>query len=107
MYFHKFDSADFQMIKEKVSKKSLDGAKISLEQVESTDSILVTNLSPNTTEDMLELYFGSSRGGNEEVQGISRLSEGCAKVSFKDVKCRTTCLLQGVSLKFPFFNRET
>lgn len=77
------------MIKDKVSKKSLDGAKISLEQVESTDSILVANLSPNTTEDMLELYFGSSRGGGGEVLGISMLAEGCAKLSFKDVKCKT------------------
>lgn len=86
IHLHRPLTKDFQMIKDKVSKKSLDGAKISLEQVESTDSILVTSLSPNTTEDMLELYFESSRGGGAEILGISMLAEGCAKVSFKDVK---------------------
>lgn len=70
--------------------------------MESTDSILVANLSPNTTEDMLELYFESSRGGGAEVLGINMLAEGCAKVSFKDVKCKSA----GVSLMFVFCSRE-
>ncbi|XP_051992438.1 protein mono-ADP-ribosyltransferase PARP10-like isoform X2 [Xyrauchen texanus] len=86
-------SKDFQMLCDKVSKKGLDGAKISLEQVESTDSIVVANLTPNLTEDMLELYFGSRRGGEVDVLGVTMLTEGCAKVSFSDVKS-VDCVLQ-------------
>ncbi|XP_016089669.1 poly [ADP-ribose] polymerase 10-like [Sinocyclocheilus grahami] len=77
---------DFQMLKDEVSKKPLNGAKVTLEQVESTDSILVANLSPALTEDVLELYFGSSRAGGADVLAVSMLADGRAKVSFKDVK---------------------
>ncbi|KAK7124728.1 hypothetical protein R3I94_018947 [Phoxinus phoxinus] len=84
---------DFQMLSDEVSKKSLNGAKVTLEQVESTDSVLVANLSPAHTEDVLELYFGSSRGGGADVLGVSMLANGCAKVSFKDVKS-VDCILQ-------------
>lgn len=86
-------SKDFQMLSDEVSKKSLNGAKITLEQVESTDSVLVANLSPAHTEDVLELYFGSSRSGGADVLGVSMLANGCAKVSFKDVKS-VDCILQ-------------
>jgi len=55
------------MLSDEVSKKSLNGAKVTLEQVESTDSVLVANLSPAHTEDVLELYFESSRGGGADV----------------------------------------
>ncbi|XP_077052650.1 protein mono-ADP-ribosyltransferase PARP10 isoform X2 [Siphateles boraxobius] len=84
---------DFQMLSDEVSKKSLNGAKVTLEQVESTDSVLVANLSPAHTEDVLELYFESSRGGGADVLGVSMLANGCAKVSFKDVKF-VDCILQ-------------
>ncbi|KTF88895.1 hypothetical protein cypCar_00027970 [Cyprinus carpio] len=77
---------DFQMLQDEVSKKPLNGAKVTLEQVESTDSILVANLSPALTEDVLELYFGSSRAGGADVLAVSMLADGRAKVSFKDVK---------------------
>ncbi len=79
------------MLKDEVSKKPLNGAKVILEQVESTDSILVANLSPALTEDMLELYFGSSRAGGADVLAVSMLVDGRAKVSFKDVKCKSRC----------------
>ncbi|XP_039537072.1 protein mono-ADP-ribosyltransferase PARP10 isoform X2 [Pimephales promelas] len=84
---------DFQMLSDEVSKKSLNGAKVTLEQVESTDSVLVANLSPAHTEDVLELYFESSRGGGADVLRVSMLANGCAKVTFKDVKS-VDCILQ-------------
>ncbi len=86
------DSIDFQMLKDEVSKKPLNGAKVTLEQVESTDSILVANLSPALTEDVLGLYFGSSHAGGADVLAVSMLADGPAKVSFKDVKCKSRCL---------------
>ncbi|KAK2887250.1 hypothetical protein Q8A67_015478 [Cirrhinus molitorella] len=84
---------DFQTLKDEVSKKALNGATVTLEQVESTDSILVANLSPTLKEDMLELYFGSSRAGGADVLAVTMLANGRAKVSFKDVKS-VDCVLQ-------------
>ncbi|XP_073677920.1 protein mono-ADP-ribosyltransferase PARP10 [Garra rufa] len=84
---------DFQTLKDEVSKKTLNGATVTLEQVESTDSILVANLSPTLKEDMLELYFGSSRAGGADVLAVTMLANGRAKVSFKDVKS-VDCILQ-------------
>ncbi|XP_016086804.1 poly [ADP-ribose] polymerase 10-like [Sinocyclocheilus grahami] len=84
---------DFQMLRDEVSKKPLNEAKVTLEQVESTDSISVANLSPALTEDVLELYFGSSRAGGADVLAVSMLANGRAKVSFKDVKS-VDCVLQ-------------
>ncbi|XP_059365952.1 protein mono-ADP-ribosyltransferase PARP10-like [Carassius carassius] len=77
---------DFQMLRNEVSKRPLNEAKVTLEQVESTDSVLVANLSPALTEDVLELYFGSSRAGGADVLAVCMLAHGRAKVSFKDVK---------------------
>lgn len=80
------------MLQDEVSKKPLNEAQVTLEQVESTDSILVANLSPALTEDVLELYFGSSRAGGADVLAVHMLANGRAKVSFKDVKCKPGCL---------------
>ncbi|XP_017572428.1 protein mono-ADP-ribosyltransferase PARP10 [Pygocentrus nattereri] len=80
-------SQDFQKISEKFSKKTLDGAKVTLEQVEHTDSVLVENLPPSVMEDMLMLYFESSRSGGGEVMDISRTAGGSTKITFKDVEC--------------------
>ncbi|XP_021323967.1 protein mono-ADP-ribosyltransferase PARP10 [Danio rerio] len=85
IHLKKRPSKDFQTLSDDVSKKSLHGAKVSLEQVVATDSILVSNLSTQT-EDVLELYFGSIRSGGADVVAVSMLSDGRAKVSFKDVK---------------------
>ncbi|XP_074543233.1 protein mono-ADP-ribosyltransferase PARP10 isoform X2 [Halichoeres trimaculatus] len=73
-------SNDFQSISAKVSKRKLDGATLTLEQVEQTDSILVENLRPGTTSDMLTLYFENK--GGETLKTITKLSESTAKVSF-------------------------
>lgn len=95
------------MLSDDVSKKCLNGAKVTLEQVESTDSVLVSNLSPAHTEDVLELYFGSSRGGGADVLGVSMLANGCAKVSFGDVKCKPRCLSLTTFLKSLFYSSES
>ena len=80
---------DFQRLCAKVSKRTLDGAHLRLERLECTDSILVENLHPSTTEDMLSLYFESGRGGGEEVTDVQMVAEGIARVSFKDFECKT------------------
>ncbi|XP_076864433.1 protein mono-ADP-ribosyltransferase PARP10 [Brachyhypopomus gauderio] len=84
---------DFENISDKVCKRKLDGAKLTLEQVERPDSILVENLSSTLTDDTLLLYFESSRGGGGEVVDVGRVDEGIAKVSFKDPKS-VDCVLQ-------------
>ncbi|XP_035038038.1 protein mono-ADP-ribosyltransferase PARP10 [Hippoglossus stenolepis] len=73
---------DFQTLSVRVSKRTLDGATVTLEQVEQTDSVLVEKLHPGTTQDLLMLYFESKRGGNQRVRDVTMLSEGTAKVSF-------------------------
>ncbi|KAM9385070.1 protein mono-ADP-ribosyltransferase PARP10 isoform 2-T2 [Pholidichthys leucotaenia] len=75
-------SQDFQSLSTNISKRALDGAKVTLEQIDQTDSILVENLNPSTTPDLLTLYFESKRGGSQEVNEVTMLSEGIAKVSF-------------------------
>ncbi|XP_034401235.1 protein mono-ADP-ribosyltransferase PARP10 [Cyclopterus lumpus] len=75
-------SKDFQNLSAKISKRKLDGAEISLERAEPTDSVLVENLHPGTTPDLLTLYFESKRGGNQKVKVVTMLSDRTAKVSF-------------------------
>lgn len=73
------------------SKRTLDGAKVSLEQMEQTDSIYVENLRPGVNADMLELYF--ERQAGNAVKDVTMLSGGSAKVSFAncDCKCCNMC----------------
>lgn len=75
-------SKDFQTLGTRVSRRTLDGAMVTLEQIEQTDSVLVENLHPGTTPDLLTLYFESKRGTNQKVKDVTMLSEGTAKVSF-------------------------
>ncbi|KAI5607270.1 poly [ADP-ribose] polymerase 10, partial [Silurus asotus] len=86
VHLHQPAAEDFDKMQSKVSKRSLDGARVTLEQVECTDSIVVENLHPDLTEDLLALYFESSRSGGGEVTAVSRISSQLAKVSFKDVQ---------------------
>lgn len=78
---------DFEKMCSKVSKRALEGARLTLEQVECTDSIMVGNLTDELTDDLLTLYFESSRSGGGDVTAVSRISQQLAKVSFKDVQC--------------------
>ncbi|XP_076013272.1 protein mono-ADP-ribosyltransferase PARP10 [Genypterus blacodes] len=75
-------SKDFKNLCAKISSRPLEGSRITLEQIEQTDSIIVENLHPGTITDMLILYFESSRGGNQKVKEVVMMSEGTAKVSF-------------------------
>lgn len=60
---------------------------MTLEEVQQTDSVLVGNLNPGTSPDVLSLYF-ECRGGNQMVAGVTTLSESTAKVSFVDHDCK-------------------
>ncbi|XP_068432482.1 protein mono-ADP-ribosyltransferase PARP10 [Clinocottus analis] len=75
-------SKDFQNLRAKISRRKLDGAEVSLEQVDPTDSVLVESLPPSTSPDLLTLYFESRRGGNQKVKEVTMLSDRTAKVSF-------------------------
>nr|XP_046274020.1 protein mono-ADP-ribosyltransferase PARP10 isoform X2 [Scatophagus argus] len=75
-------SEDFQKLSDKISKRTLEGAMVNLEQIEQTDSVLVENLNPGATTDLLMLYFESKGGGGLKVKDVTMLSEGTAKVSF-------------------------
>lgn len=79
---------DLQNLNAKISRRALDGARVTLEQTEQIDSILVENLHPDTTSDMLTLYFESKRGGNQKVKEVIMLSEATAKVSFVKYECK-------------------
>ncbi|XP_053468261.1 uncharacterized protein parp10 [Ictalurus furcatus] len=86
IHLHQPAAEDFEKMRSKVSKRALDGARLTLEQVECTDSVVVGNLTPDLTDDLLTLYFESSRSGGGDVTAVSRISEQLAKVSFKDVQ---------------------
>lgn len=61
---------------------------VSLEQVTETDSVLVENIHPGTTADMVTLYFESQRGGAQQVKEVVVLSEGMTKVTFVSYECK-------------------
>ncbi|XP_064204293.1 protein mono-ADP-ribosyltransferase PARP10 [Anguilla rostrata] len=85
IHFHKpISKEEIQRLFAKINEKLLDGATIQPEQIEQTNTILVENLAPSTTEDMLTLYFESRRGGGGEVKEVNMISEGRAKVIFVD-----------------------
>ncbi|CAN9504108.1 unnamed protein product [Ophioblennius macclurei] len=83
---------DFQKVRTSISRRALDGAHVTLEQVEQTDSVLVENVPPGAIPDLLRLYFESSRGGGQEVRDVVMLSEAEAKVSFVNCESVETVL---------------
>ncbi|XP_060950254.1 uncharacterized protein LOC133027239 [Limanda limanda] len=101
---------DFQTLSERVSRRTLDGAQVTLEQTEQTDSVLVEKLHPSTTQHLLMLYFESKRGGDQRVRDVTMLSEGTAKVSFFNHKALGSVLdqqhkLEGAELSVrPYFD---
>lgn len=108
--FHEPLATDFQTLNTQISKRTLDGAQVTVEQVEQPDSILVENLHPGTTPDHVTLYFESSRGGNQDVKEVIVLSESTAKVSFCNYESVDAVLalshkLEGAELSVkPYFN---
>ncbi|XP_038143664.1 protein mono-ADP-ribosyltransferase PARP10 [Cyprinodon tularosa] len=75
-------SKDFQTLSARISKRKLDGSEVTLEQIVQTDSVLVENLHPGTTAELLTLYFEGERGGSQKVKEVTVLTEGTAKVTF-------------------------
>lgn len=73
---------DFQKLSERISKRQLSGAVVTLEEVTETDAVLAENVHPGTTADLISLYFESQRGGGQRVKEVVMLSEGSAKVNF-------------------------
>lgn len=108
-----FNFVDFQILSAKISKRTLNGATVMLEQIEQTDSVFVENLHPGTSPDLLMLYF-ESKGGGQTVKEVTMLSVGTAKVSFeshegkfffirqccKRLSCFTDVFLKKMSLYF-------
>ncbi|XP_028820578.1 protein mono-ADP-ribosyltransferase PARP10 isoform X2 [Denticeps clupeoides] len=80
IHFHQ-PYSDFLKLSQNVARRTLEGAQLFLEQLERTDAILVENVSPGVTEDVLSQYFENC---GTEVMEISMVAEGLAKVSFKD-----------------------
>lgn len=83
---------DFQTLSAKISQRPINGASLTLEEIEQTDSVLVGNLHPSTSPEMLSLYF-EGRGGNQVVMDVTKLSESTAKVSFADYGCKFSVTL--------------
>ncbi|XP_061597665.1 protein mono-ADP-ribosyltransferase PARP10-like, partial [Cololabis saira] len=84
-------SQDFQSLSSRISRRPLDGVQVRLERLDRPSSVLVRNLTPRTSYDLLALYFESERGGGNvvtEVTGVTgvtevtELTQGAAKVTF-------------------------
>lgn len=80
-----FSFADFKDLSARISKRSLDGARVSLEQMDQTDCVYVENLHPGVTDDFLYSYFESQ---DLKVMNVTMLSESAAKVSFDSYDCK-------------------
>lgn len=89
MLFNTFCVVDFQDLSAKIAKRKLDGAEVTLEQIDPSDSVLVENLQPGTSPDVLTVYFESLRGGGQKVKEATMLSEHTAKVSFLNYECKS------------------
>lgn len=82
IHLHQPFVKDFEKLRDKISKKPLDGCRITIEELKQADSILVENLPPNITTDTLTLYFESERCGKLEVKEVVMMTESIARVSF-------------------------
>ncbi|KAM9824692.1 uncharacterized protein parp10 [Neosynchiropus ocellatus] len=82
VHFHQPFTEDLQNLNEKMSKRSLQGAHLTLEEIEQTDSILVEKLHPGTTSQQLSNYFKTHLNDGHSIMQVSLLSEDSAKVSF-------------------------
>ncbi|XP_069077261.1 protein mono-ADP-ribosyltransferase PARP10 isoform X1 [Pleurodeles waltl] len=79
--FHQpLTEAEFSSLEQKVSRRLLEGLPISVERVQRTDQVLVSNLDPEIQPDLLELYFESKRSGGGDVQDVSLLKEARAAI---------------------------
>jgi len=82
-----FYHLDFSKIKTKGKQRGVDSAKVTIEQVPVTASILVSGISDDITHDAIELYFESSRYGGGPVERVDFIPQGGrAVVVFQDPK---------------------
>ncbi|KAJ8403065.1 hypothetical protein AAFF_G00359810 [Aldrovandia affinis] len=99
IHFHRpISKEEFKTFSAKISAKLLDGATIHPQQIEQTNTILVENLRPSITEDVLTIYFESRRGGGGEgeVKEVCMIADGIAKVTFVDFEAVERILKKGV-----------
>lgn len=101
---------DFQKLSDRISKRKLSGAAVTLEEVNQTDTVLVENIHPGTTVDLIALYFESQRGGGQRVKEVVPVSEESTKVTFVsfdsvDLILNLPHKLEGADLVLkPYFN---
>ena len=78
---------DFSRIKSKGEKRGLDSAKVSIEQVPVSTSIVVSGISDDTSHDAIELYFENRRHSGGPVERVEFTPKsGRAVVVFEDPK---------------------
>jgi hypothetical protein len=77
-------SADFENVKQKLESKTLDEAEVKILRVPVSSSILVRNLSSDTTHDALVFYFSAPRIGGDVTSVQYEKGKSQAVVTFKD-----------------------
>ncbi|XP_030203508.1 uncharacterized protein parp10 [Gadus morhua] len=82
VYLHQPLATDFFSLSSKISKKPLEGSRLTLEQIEQTDSVLVENLHPGLSVRLLTLHFEGSQPVDLKVKEVVMLSESTARVTF-------------------------
>lgn len=84
--FLPLDPAEFLALAERVQEQPLEEARLTLDWVEQTDSLLVGSPGGNRlSPELLELYFESRRSGGGPVRTVRLLQGGAmAVVSFHD-----------------------
>ena len=77
---------DYQAVTKKISKKSLDGKTLLVEQVPVCHCVQVAGLNKEkTTEDGVRYYFESPKNGGGDVSSVDlNIKEGWALVYFED-----------------------
>ncbi|XP_029448178.1 protein mono-ADP-ribosyltransferase PARP10 isoform X1 [Rhinatrema bivittatum] len=77
---------DVTGVEERLRRRMLDGEAVGMERVPRTEKVLVKNLSPWISRDLLELYFENRRSGGGRMREVTLLSgeTGAAVVAFQD-----------------------
>ena len=82
----RFYLSDIDAVIQKFGKKKLKGCAVTAECVKVTNCILVQGLKPQTSEDVIELYFENDRksGGGVVMDVTYYAEENKATVTFED-----------------------
>uniref|UniRef100_A0A6P8QTN9 Poly [ADP-ribose] polymerase n=1 Tax=Geotrypetes seraphini TaxID=260995 RepID=A0A6P8QTN9_GEOSA len=80
------DDEEMQSLEERLRHRKLDGESVEMERLPRTEKVLLRNLSPLISQDLLELYFESKRSGGGNVREVKLLlgERGAAIVAFQD-----------------------